>query len=394
MKSHRSRVAGPLDGQPTQGLLQSFFLGALGGVFLLNLTPRVHGQAPGPGGQQTALGIQQQTDRIKSAQQMKPPGAGDGDAAPETYPGESADMGPQMLLKKKKQPPLFEASTDTSILWTNNARFANWADRGDQTAIFNEFASFALAPQAVEIGPGKLSLRTGYSHVFSVYDLNNRKRSGGLNDLNFQVSTFFAGARYNFAENWNASFRVDYTRILGRRSVTIGNPEKWRNQRLFGPMSYWPESVVNISPSWSLERGIALGEKVGLSLGYSGAYHFTEMDSPMSPPADRRNRGNLLDRLETAFSANLSWAVSETISVNPGLRVAHGLFTRTQSVSDRGERRRTVTASPSLILLWAPKPFLSTRLGVSADFFRSNDPDQPSYNKVDLSTGVSLNFKF
>jgi hypothetical protein len=47
-----------------------------------------------------------------------------------------------------------------------------------------------------------------------------------------------------------------------------------------------------------------------------------------------------------------------------------------------------------LTVMWMPKPSLSVRLSTSADFFRSNDSDQPSYNKYDASVGFSINLKF
>jgi hypothetical protein len=328
----------------------------------------------------------QQTEQLKAAQKAvpgKPAAAEEGETAPETYPGESADLGPQMLLKekKKKRAPLFEASADTMVMWTSNALASPWSQGARDSAIFAETASLALAPQAFEVGPGKLSLRTGYRHVFWVYDLRNTAQPASipLNGFNFQVSTVYLNARYNFLENWNASFGVDHTRVMNLRNAGT----KWRSQRLLGPWSSWRESYVDLSPNWSLDRSFSLGEKVGISVSYNGAYHFTET-----------NAGNSLDKLDSGATVSLMYMPTQTFMVNPSVRFNHGLFTRTHSLADAGEHRRTTSFTPSLTFMWMPKPWVSARIGLSADFFRSNDPEQPSYNKFDVSSGFSLTVKF
>ncbi len=334
--------------------------------------------------------LQQQTEQIKRAEALKQPPkppAEEGEAAPETYPGESEDLGPQMLLKKKKRLKLFEASLDSSITWTSNASFSSWNPAGSarDTAVWNEVASLALAPSAIEVGSGKLSLRTGYRHVFSVADLSPLVGRAARNDLslnqilNVQVSTVFLSANYNFRENWNASLGLDYTRVMN------GNfqGQKWRFQRLVGPMKFWNESYVEFNPTWSLARSISLGEKLGLTVSYFGGYHFSQTDG-----------GNSLDKLDSGANVSLMYMPTQTFLISPGLRFMYGHFTRTQSVTDPGERRRTTSVAPNLSFMWMPKPWISARAGLSADFFRSNDSDQPSYNKYDVSSGFTLTFKF
>jgi hypothetical protein len=354
----------------------------MGSAFLLaGALECLHAQNPAPGSQQATNAILQQTDRLKAEQSLKSEKAApeQGEAAPETYPGESADLGPQMLLKKKKRSPLFEANADTMVMWTSNALASPWGQARD-TAIFAETASLSLAPQAIDLGPGKLSLRAGYRHVFWTYDLRNTASVNDvpLNFFNFQVSTAFVNARYNFLEKWNASMGLDYTRVMSARTDA-----KWRYQRLVGPMGFWQESYVDFTPNWSLDRSFSLGEKVGLTVGYNGAYHFSETD-----------RGNSLDKLDSGVSASLMILPTEKFLISPSVRFTHGLFTRTQSFSDPGQHRRTTLVSPGLTFMWMPNPRVSARAGLSADFFRSNDPDQPSYNKFDVSSGVSLTFKF
>lgn len=380
MKKHPFHPRKRSEWRTTPGCLGSLaVMWALAGVSL-----RAQAPPPAPGSAQTTGAVLQQTEQIKAAQAARPTppagGAEEGEAAPETYPGESADLGPQTLLKKKKRPPLFEANADTMIMWTSNALASPWGQARD-TAIFAETASLTLAPEAVELGPGKLSLRTGYRHVFWVYDLQNTAGPAQLplNSFNFQVSSVFLNTRYNFLEKWNASLGVDYTRVMNPATALY----RWRTQRLLGPISYWRESYVDITPSWSLDRSFSLGEKMSLMLSYNGAYHFTETA-----------QGNGLDKLDSGATVSLIYLPKETLLINPSVRFTHGLYTRTQSGSEPGEHRRTTSVSPGLTVMWMPSPKVAVRAGVSADFFRSNDPDQPSYNKFDVSSGISLTIKF
>lgn len=372
---------------PPQGTRGSVYW-ALGIGLAVAPGQSLRAQTPAPGNPQAASMVQQQAEQIKRAealrQPVKPP-AEEGEAAPETYPGESEDLGPQMLLKKKKRKPLFEASLDTSITWTSNASYSSFGSARD-TAVWNEVASLALAPEAIEVGPGKLSLRTGYRHVLSVNDLSplvgrDARNNDSLNRLlNVQVSTGFFGAYYNFKEHWNASLGLDYTRVMNG-NFKLG--EKWRAQRLVGPMKFWTETYVEFNPTWSLSRSFSLGEKLGLTMGYFGGYHFSQTD-----------KGNSLDKLDSGANASLMYMPTQTLLISPGLRFLYGHFTRTQSASDPGEHRRTTSFAPSLSFMWMPKPWISARVGLSADFFRSNDSDQPSYNKYDVSSGFSLTVKF
>ena len=81
-------------------------------------------QAPNQAANVTNAVIRQ-TESMKAADALKsqvPAQKPEEEVAPETYPGESEDLGPQVLLKqKKKRDPLFEFSSDTMFMWTSNA---------------------------------------------------------------------------------------------------------------------------------------------------------------------------------------------------------------------------------------------------------------------------------
>ena len=325
-----------------------------------------------------------QTESMKAADALKsqvPAQKPEEEVAPETYPGESADLGPQVLLKqKKKREPLFEFSSDTMFMWTSNALTAGINDPNRaRTSIIGETLSLALAPKAWDVGSGKLSLRTGYRHTFWIYDIKSAN-SSGLNSNNFQASTIFSNLRYAFAENWAASFGLDYSRVL--TSPVAG--QNWKIDNFWE--DHWGETYTDITPNWSLERTISIGEKAGLSLTYSGGFHFSK-----SPSATSLRD---LDKLDNALSVGFAYMPSQEWMVQPNIRFLHNYFTRNRTADDPSERRQTKSLAPGISLMWMPKPAVSIRLSGAADFFRSNDPDQPSYNKYDFSVGVTANLRF
>ncbi|NBV34801.1 MAG: hypothetical protein EBR81_13695, partial [Proteobacteria bacterium] len=114
-----------------------------------------------------AEGLRQQAEQREKASSTAP--AAEADGPPETYPGENADLGPQTLLKQKpKAKPLFELSADTMFTWTTNA---TGDATGKHAAITAETWSLALAPEAKDIGIGKLGWRAGYRQLFWMYDV-------------------------------------------------------------------------------------------------------------------------------------------------------------------------------------------------------------------------------
>jgi len=351
--------------------------------------------APAP---ETAL---RQAEGLKEqqAQQQKMQAAAaapSADEPPETYPGENKDLGPQLLLKQKpKAKPLFEFSSDTMLTWTSNA--LSDKPRRDEAAVVAQTLSLAVAPEAYDIGVGKLSLRSGYRHLIWVYDIAKTKgcdSSTKLNDYNFEMSTFFLGSSLAFNENWNASLGLDYNRILTDGGVQK-NSDIWGLSRTVDP-SWWTETYTEWNPNWSLSRTIPINDKMGVNLSYNGGFHFTNTD-PLNagnypnPYGRAVGRTNTSDKLDNGLSASLMWSATKVLLLSPSVRFTQNLYTQPQG---NGEVRRERSIGPGLNVMFSPSPRWSARLSLSGEFKHSNDPTSANYVKYDVGTAVSVTLKF
>jgi hypothetical protein len=302
---------------------------------------------------------------------------------PETYPGENADLGPQLLLKQKapQRKPLFEFSNDTMFSWTSNA-LGTPHRRGNErqdTGTVAETFSLAIAPEPISLSMGKLALRAGYRHLFFFYDVTDG--SAPLNAQNFQMSSLFLGANLTFKENWNASLGLDHNRLLfSKRAWNL----------LHRPLdpSNWSEGYTEFKPNWSLSRNIGLAEKLNLSLSYSGAYHFSHTDPVVG---DTRDFTSTADNLENAASLSLIWAPLEKVLLIPSFRLTHYTYTRSQRL---GGRRQDRTMSPGITAMYSLNQRVSLRASVGGDFRHSSQPENSGVRKFDSGVGVSLTLKF
>ncbi|MEY2598303.1 MAG: hypothetical protein RLZZ142_562 [Verrucomicrobiota bacterium] len=309
---------------------------------------------------------------------------------PETYPGESADLGQQKLLTEKPRIRYFEANADTQFAYTSNANLERRNPK--DTGIWASTFFVAFNPPAWEAGPGSLSLSTGYRHMFWVYDVKRQNDSNFLNDGNFELSSLFATLRYAFRENWRATLGVDYNRVLtgkSRYDASRGySAPSWRMGRLF-EWGNWQEVYTEYNPNWSLERNFPISKKTFASLSYNGGYHFTETD----PNPTRR----VNDRLDSALMGSVVYMPTAAWMFQPFARVAHNLYTRSGAVDpDAGkmDHRRDLTRILGMNVIWSVSPRLTVRTSVSGEFRNSNDPLVADYGRFEAATGVNFSYKF
>jgi hypothetical protein len=302
---------------------------------------------------------------------------------PETYPGENADLGPQVLLKQKapQRKPLFEFSSDTMFSWTSNA-LGTPHRRGNErqdTGTTAETLSLTIAPEPLSLGSGKLALRAGYRHLLYVYDVSDG--SSPLNLQNFEMSSVFLGANFNFKENWNAGLGLDYNRLLFSK-------RPWNLLHRPIDPSNWSEGYTELKPNWSLSRNIGLSEKLNLSVSYSGAYHFSNTDSIVGDVEDFTGTA---DNWENGASVSLIWSPVEKLLLIPSYRFTHYLYTRAQRL---GGRRQDRTMSPNITAMYALSQRLSFRVSFGGDFRHSSQAENSGVRKYDTGVGASLTLKF
>jgi outer membrane receptor protein involved in Fe transport len=323
----------------------------------------------------------EQASRQQQTEAVDKPAAQDGDI-PETYPGENADLGPQMLLKQKapQRKPLFEFSTDTMFTWTSNALgvpHSRGNERQDTGAVA-ETLSLALAPEPISFGGGKLSFRAGYRHLFYMYDVSNS--SAPLNLNNFEMSSLFIGANFTFKDNWNASLGLDYNRLLFQK-------RDWDLlQRPLDP-SNWSEGYVEYKPNWSLSRNIGLTDKLNLSVSYSGAYHLSHTDPTVGDVVDYTRIG---DNWENGLSLSLIWAPVDKLLLIPGFRFTHYAYTERQREGHRQDR----TLNPNLTVMYALSQRVSLRFSAGGEFRHSTLAQNSGVRKFDVGGGISITLKF
>ncbi len=280
----------------------------------------------------------------------------DGDVAPELYPGESADVGPQYLMIAKVKRTLFEVGADVQYFYTSNMLLS---EKGNtDTGILISTTQFAFAPTPYALGDGHMALRAGYRQQFYLYGLDDT--SNQLNNFDFSVGTVFLNARYTTANHWTGFVGFEYNRLISH-------------------VDNWNEFYTELLPTWGVEKQIPFGENKILSLAYVGAQHFTHTD-----PAPTNNAS---DRLDSILSATWSWQFYPGFILQPFYRFQH---THYWENSDRNDFFHTVGAS----LTWLINDWASLRTFTSWELRDSNDPAISDYEKFDTGVGVSAIVRF
>jgi len=214
-----------------------------------------------------------------------------GTNAPEIYPGENSDIGPQHILRLVPRPTYFEVKADSQYLYTDNAKLSQ-----HPTVPATEFVntiSAAFAPTPYKWGPGRFAPSIGFSSQWYDYGLGNHD----LSVMDFNVQTVFATAKYLFPNNWQLYGEFDYTRLLDQAN--------------------YEEFYHDFTPSIGVQRLYAVGEKGVLAAGLQADYH----DSwTVNPPHDSQ------DRMDEFFNVSFSYQLARQLVLQPYYRFEYTYY--------------------------------------------------------------------
>jgi len=291
--------------------------------------------------------------------------------APELYPGESTDVGPQSILKSKPRKTYVEAMADAQYFYTDNM-FLN--EQGRQGAdVLVSTAQIALAPTPYDLGSGKLAPRLGYRHQWydfglasstrlTVFDFQTQTfRSARLNEFDFNAQTLFTDARWT-RENWTVEAGLDFTRLMDT--------------------SHYEQFYREFVPRWRVQRFFPLNETMAFSVGYEGDYRFADTDLP---PASFNQDFN--SRTDHSLLVAYTQALCKHAVVQPYYRFKYTHFTA-------GENRHDYLNSFGLALYCFFTPQISVRAYAGYDIMSTSSNLVPDYKKLDAGGGVNLTIRF
>lgn len=223
-----------------------------------------------------------------------------GENAPELYPGESEDIGPQSVLAVKRRRTWVEGSADSQYYYTDNV-FLDHSAR-IRSGVMVSTAQAELAPTPFKIGNSEFSPYVGFRqqwYDFFEYSAHNPS----LKVYDFNAQTAFIGEEWRWKQNWQFGAGFDYTRLL--------TTESYRQ--------FYSEYV----PRWDATYFLPIGQKQLISLGYQGFYHFTDASQFQILP-----QSEFFDRLDNALVASFNWAPCDHVLVQPYYTCRYTHFTR------------------------------------------------------------------
>lgn len=291
------------------------------------------------------------------------------------YTEETADVGPQYILKPKFERQWFEASIDTQFYYTDNVFLEENLPINDptDTSITVVTAQFAIAPTpGWQVGDGVLTPRIGFRNQSYFYSLADSDTVERLNDLDFTGQTIFTDLNYQFAKTWQARAGFDVTRLFSH----TGNELEFYKELL---------------PRWGVDKIFEVTPVSAFVLSYDGNYHITETKTQFafinSVLASDRS-----DRTDQSATVSFVQQVVPNFIVRPYYRFQYTAYSNKDPITnvDRSDKLNTV----GIILSYSFNKWSSIRLFCNYDMKDSNDPIVPDYNKFDGGIGATLTFKF
>ncbi|MDK3156472.1 hypothetical protein QPK87_07765 [Kamptonema cortianum] len=291
------------------------------------------------------------------------------------YSEETADIGPQYILKPKFERQWFEASVDTQFYYTDNVFLEENLPINDptDTSITVVTAQFAVAPTpGWKVGEGTLSPRVGFrnqSYFYSLADSSTEKR---LNDLDFTGQTIFTDLFYQFGGTWQARAGFDATRLFSHSGNEL-------------------EFYKELLPRWGMDKIFEVTPVSAFVLSYDGNYHLTETKSAI-PIFNQILASDRNDRSDQSVTVSFVQQIVPNFVVRPYYRFQYTGYAKEDPISrvDRSDKLNTV----GVILSYSFNKWSSVRLFCSYDMKDSNDPLVSDYDKFDGGIGATLNIRF
>lgn len=333
--------------------LIAFGAGLLAGVGIAGA------QTPGAINQVENVQLQQHLDQ--TAQQTFNEGA----SAPELYPGEDKDVGPQSVLRFKPRQPLFEAMADAQYFYTDNMFLDD--QNKISTAVLVSTVEVALTPKPFDLAGGEVAPRLGYRHQWFDYGFDGKtlpQTGTPLSDYDFNAQTCFADLQWSHG-NWKVGAGLDYTRLMST--------------------SDYDQFYQEWLPHWGVQRVFPLNGKAVFSLGYEGNYHFS--DSATAQPPFSQNGFD--DRTDQMLAATYVQMLGKYAVIQPYYLFKYTYFTQSTTGSPN-----VCLNSFGLALYWILCPNCNVRAFVGYDIKNSDNSSVPEYHQFDAGGGVNIAFKF
>jgi hypothetical protein len=277
--------------------------------------------------------------------------------APELYPGENDDVGPQAILKLRERHTLFEAFADTQYLYTDNNRLTDINEIS--TAYTINTVQMALAPSAYPMGPGLFAPKIGVRSQWYNYDIGPNHSE---DTLDFNAQTAFVDLQYRYNQKWIFDTQFEYTRLLDQ--------------------GHYKEFYTEFAPSLSAQRYFPITDRLLVAASWQGIYHITSVD-----PLPRRDVNN---RLDNTLGLTLSYQAIGNLVLQPFYRFQHTYYDRTSFNRSRNDIFNIVGASASYLFTQQ----ISARLFISETFRNTDDRNISDYQKLDTGIGASFIFRF
>ena len=296
-----------------------------------------------------------------------------GQALPPLYEDESADVGPQSVLRAIKQ-PWFRGTLDAQSFYTDNMFYQNKDEQSAGVAVTSLEAAFMTRPCITPYASYRAE--AGYRHqFFNYFGHENVQGTLDASDFDFDSSTAFANVTAQ-TKNYQFGIGVDYTRLLGFKPVREDD---------------YDEFYSEVVPRWSVQRNFRVCDRSMVSLAYLGSFHFSDEAPPVLDPstpsyihltglADDRS-----ERWEHTFIAAYSVALPHHLVAQPYYRFQFNDFVNTGNY---------LIQTVGLSVGWYPCANFALRGFVGYNWSSAENSDAVEYTKLDAGGGVSATIRF
>ena len=343
--------------------------------------------------QQQFQNVQRQQEQ-QSIMDAKAKGEDKEEKAPELFPGENADVGPQLLVRAKPRRQWLEATADSQYYYTSNVFLAKESYSGSptDTGVMVSTAQVAFAPDAFDLWDVKVSPRLGFRYQWYNYGMDKvngqdiPKEITGLNSLDFDAQTAFAEANFNFFKDWNATIGADFTRLVGHEA----------------PRSDYYEFYKEVAPHFRIERVFPVNNDIAISLAYTNYIRITD-STPLTPMLEGQSSYNN-NRIENALTLTYTQQIIERLIAQPYFRCEYDNYMSSTGVSGSFASREDLAYGVGMSLAYYFNKWASVRSFISYDTRSSHGLTEgragiPSgtiydYEVYNGGIGADLTFRF